>query len=275
MACSVLILAHNEAANLGACLESVGACDDVVVLDSGSTDETVAIARAAGARVFFRAFDSFAEQRNFALREIPFRHPWVFQLDADERFSPELFAECREVAAADVHSGYFVANRIMFLGRWIRHASQFPYYQLRFIKVGEIEYAGGGHGQYAGTSKRGFGYLKTAYTHYNFSKGIDDWVAKHNRYSAIEAALAEERREPLEWNRNIITDSHSRKRWLKQVYYRLPFRPWLKFFYLLIVCRGILDGRPGWIYCRLVFLYEYLIWVKGLELRYRKAGGSL
>ena len=91
---SVLILTLNEEADLPRCLESVAGCDDIVVLDSGSKDGTPEIARAAGARVFERTFDTFAGQRNFAQREIPFRHRWVFHLDADERFTPALMAEC-------------------------------------------------------------------------------------------------------------------------------------------------------------------------------------
>jgi glycosyltransferase involved in cell wall biosynthesis len=272
---SILILTHNEAGNLPDCLASVRECDDVVVLDSGSTDETVAIAAAAGARVFQRRFDNFAAQRNYALSAIQFNHAWVFQLDADERMTPELSRECIAVATRSEHSAYFVANRLMFLGRWIRHASQFPFHQVRFLKVGEADFAGGGHGQYAGRADRGFGYLNESYVHYNFSKGIEDWVAKHNRYSSIEAGLAEGRRRPLVWRWRSLTDSYERKQWMKQMYYRMPLRPWLKFFYLLFIAGGILDGRPGWIYCRMVFFYEYLICTKVRELRLRRQNGRL
>ena len=96
---SVLVLTLNEERNLPRCLASVAGCDDLVVLDSGSTDGTVAIARTAGARVAARPFDNFAGQRNYAQREIAFRHPWVFHLDADEQFTPELFTECLARAA--------------------------------------------------------------------------------------------------------------------------------------------------------------------------------
>src|SRR4051812_8470323 len=91
---SVVILTLNEERDLPACLESVRTCDDIVVLDSGSTDHTAEIARTAGARVFERRFDTFAGQRNHAQREVKFRHAWVFHLDADERLTPELDQEC-------------------------------------------------------------------------------------------------------------------------------------------------------------------------------------
>jgi glycosyltransferase involved in cell wall biosynthesis len=275
MSFSVLILTHNEADNLEACLASLRGCDDVVVLDSGSTDATVEIAKAAGVRVFYRAFDSFAAQRNYALQEITFAHQWVFQLDADERMTEELLDECNVVSLHGEYSAYFVANRLYFLGRWIKRASQYPYYQVRFLKIGEADFSGGGHGQYAGRSDKGFGYMKQSYIHYNFSKGIKEWVAKHNRYSSIEADIAAESRTAISWRFKTVFDAYERKKFQKQIYYRLPFRPWLKYFYLLFVAGGIMDGRPGRVYCRLVFLYEYLIWVKGLELRYRKAGGPL
>ena len=87
---SVVILTLNEEKNLPRCLASVRFCSDVVVLDSGSTDRSHQIAQAAGARIFVRKFDSFGGQRNYAQREIPFRNPWVFHLDADEEFTPGL-----------------------------------------------------------------------------------------------------------------------------------------------------------------------------------------
>lgn len=272
---SVLILTCNEAENLPDCLGSVRDFDDVVILDSGSTDATLELAKASGTRVFSRRFDSFAEQRNYALREIPFRHEWVFQLDADERMTPELANECETVASLGSHSAYYVANRLMFFGRWIKHASQFPYHQVRFLKIGEADFDGSGHGQYAGRADKGFGYLKESYVHYNFSKGVEDWVTKHNRYSTIEASFVDARRKPLVWRWGILADSYERKQWLKQLYYRMPLRPWLKYSYLLFFAGGVLDGQAGRIYCRMVFFYEYLIWLKEKERRFCKTNRQL
>ena len=94
---SILILTKNEEINMRDCMESVSWCDDVVVLDSLSDDDTCEMAEDMGARVFERPFDDFGAQRNYALDEIEFRHPWVFHLDADERFNEELRAECERV----------------------------------------------------------------------------------------------------------------------------------------------------------------------------------
>jgi glycosyltransferase involved in cell wall biosynthesis len=123
---SVLILTYNEECNLRACLESVSWCDDVVVLDSFSTDRTCVIAREMGARVVQRTFDNFGAQRNYALDEIDFKYPWLFHLDADEQFNEALRLECERVIALNEKSGYFVPNKIIFMGRWIKHCTRYP-----------------------------------------------------------------------------------------------------------------------------------------------------
>jgi glycosyltransferase involved in cell wall biosynthesis len=265
---SILILTKNEEANIGACLDSLSWCDDVVVLDSHSTDRTWEIATARGARVFERTFDDFGAQRNHALDHIEFHHPWVFHLDADERFNEALRRECEEVIAKDGHSAYFVANRIIFLGRWIKHSSQYPYHQVRLVKRGEARFAKSGHGQREDAPQRGAGYLQTPYDHLNFSKGIADWVDRHNRYSSEEAAEASALCEgPVPLGDIALGDSLARKRALKRLHARLPARWLFKFFYLYVWKGGFLDGYPGFAYCTLNGFYDFLISVKIAERR--------
>src|SRR5579862_6007148 len=117
---SVLILTLNEEKNLPECLASVEWCDDVVVLDSLSTDRTAKIAKASGTRLVERAFDDFAGQRNFALEQIKFKYPWIFHLDADERFTEALREECEMVVAQDECSGFLVPSKLMFMDKWLR-----------------------------------------------------------------------------------------------------------------------------------------------------------
>lgn len=263
---SILILTKNEEANISGCLDSVAWCDDVVVLDSLSRDATRQIAEHAGARVFERPFDDFGSQRNHALDEIKFKHRWVFHLDADERFNDELKAECERVIQLDECSAYFVPNRIIFLGRWIRRSTQYPYPQVRLIKVGEVRFAKAGHGQREDEALRPIGHLHVAYDHFNFSKGISEWVEKHNRYSSQEAEAAmESARMPLDWRAGIMGDSMQRKRFLKSLHGRLPGRWLLKFLYLYVLKRGFLDGYPGFAYCLLQAFYDFLIVVKRRE----------
>jgi glycosyltransferase involved in cell wall biosynthesis len=260
---SILILTRDEEANIVPCLESVAWCDDVVVLDSFSTDRTVELAEAAGARVHQRAFDDFGAQRNHAIDRIPFKHAWVFHLDADERFNPALREECLKVIREDRHSAYFVANRLIFMGRWIRHSSQYPYHQVRLVKLGEARFAKSGHGQREESALRGTGYLATPYEHLNFSKGIADWVDRHNRYSSEEAEAAAELCGAFPGSSGLFAaDPLARKRALKRLHARLPARWLCKFLYLYVWKRGFLDGYPGFAYCVLNGFYDFLITVK-------------
>jgi len=136
---SVVILTLNEEARLPACLASVAGCNDVVVVDSGSTDATQAMARAAGARVLENRFVNFAEQRNFAHTAGQFLHSWVFHLDADELMTPALLEECRQVAQQNPPcDGFYAAPRMMFHGRWLRHCTDYPAWQARLVMPGDF-----------------------------------------------------------------------------------------------------------------------------------------
>ncbi len=265
---SILILTRDEERNLPACLDSVSWCDDVVVLDSFSTDATVEIARRRGARVFERAFTDFADQRNFALQEIPFFHPWLFHLDADERFTSALLLECREAAARDTHSGFLVPSKMMLHGRWLRRAAAYPVYQMRFMKLGEIRFEQAGHGQRECCPARGIGRLREPYLHDSFASGLERWFDKHNRYST-EEARARHAGNGTSPGRVFTADPVLRRRALKALSYRLPLRPVLKFAYLYLLRRGFLDGAAGLEYCLLQSLYEYAIDLKYRELAAR------
>src|SRR5664280_612491 len=152
---SILILTYNERDNLSACLDSVAWCNDIVVLDSFSTDDTCDVARKRGVRVLQRKFDDFGQQRNHAMNEIRFANPWVFHLDADERFNDLLRQECDRVIEQDQASAFFIPNRIIFLGKWIKRCTRYPYPQVRLVKVGEVCFQRAGHGQREATAQRG------------------------------------------------------------------------------------------------------------------------
>lgn len=264
---SVLILTHDEAPNIRRCLESLRGCDDVVVVDSFSTDETVSIAESLGARVLQRAFDTFAGQRNWGVEHGNFRHPWVLHLDADECLTPELHDEIKRSVARDDKSGYLLANKLMFMGRWIRHASMYPHYQARLLKRGEAWFGQVGHGQILAHAERGVGTLREPYVHYNFSRGVSDWVQRHNRYSTDEARRLcnGERAEPTGARPAADSVEASQQR-RKRLAAKLPFRPLLRFLYLYVWRAGFLDGRPGFDYCVLMSFYDYLTRLKAREM---------
>lgn len=252
---SVLILTLNEERNLPACLASVRPCDDVVVLDSGSTDRTAEIARSAGARMYHRAFDTFAGQRNHAQREIPFRHPWVFHLDADERFTPELDRACRAAAHRRDIDGCFVAPHMLWRGRWIKHCTDYPAWQARYVRAPGFRFIDVGHGQREDPSMR-MDYLDAGYLHDLSAGGRDEWLAKHRRYARQEALAYVARPDRRRSTDLLAADPLSRRRALKHLSYRLPFRPTLRFLYQYVWRRGFLDGREGLEYCRLLARYE-------------------
>lgn len=269
---SVVILTLNEERNLPGCLENAcAASDDVVVLDSGSTDRTAEIARAAGVRVAVNRFENFGAQRNHADRAIPYRHGWVFHLDADERFTPELVAECRGRAAEDPPSldGFWVAPRMQFRGRWIPHCTDFPAYQARFVRPDRFRFIQVGHGQREAPEMR-LAHLRANYLHDLSADGDAALLEKHRRYARQEAAEALSR--SMEHGPRVSSlfslDPLVRRRALKQLSHRLPARGLFRLVYQYGLRGGFLDGGPGWAYCLLLARYEH--WV-GREIRRQRS----
>ncbi|HTJ78586.1 MAG TPA: glycosyltransferase family 2 protein [Rariglobus sp.] len=271
---SIVILTLNEGQNLPACLASTAGCDDVVVLDSGSTDGTTEIARAAGARVFVNRFENFAQQRNHAHEAIPFRHEWVFHLDADETLTPELIAECAVCAGsaeALTHDGFFAAPKMFFRGCWIPHCTDYPAWQARFVHVRRFRFMQAGHGQREAMGMR-MGRLQHPYNHNLSSQSEDDIRAKHIRYAQAEAGtFLDTRRSVKELFRALFShDSLTRRRALKETSYYLPCRGALRMLYQYVWRRGFLDGPAGLAYCRLLADYERAIAARIRQLQEHK-----
>ncbi len=266
---SVLILTKNEEQDLPGCLESVAWSDDVHVWDSFSTDRTVELARAAGASVHQRMFDSYAGQRNAALTGAVYKHPWLLVLDADERANPALarLLADRTASAPRETAAFRLRRRDYFLGRWLRHAQTTPYY-IRVLRLGsarfrrEINEVVEVDGAVADIDDAHF-------DHYPFSKGLTHWVAKHNAYSSAEAVIVAQSAFAGEasWRKALFArDFNERHAARKAVFYSLPGRPLLRWAYLMFYRRGILDGRAGWVYSMLQAFYEWLIVLKTREL---------
>jgi glycosyltransferase involved in cell wall biosynthesis len=255
---SVVILTLNEERALPDCLASIRGCNDIVLLDSGSTDGTVALAREAGARVFTRPFDTFAGQRNYAQKEVKFLNPWVFHLDADERMTAKLDEECRRAAARKDLDGFRVAPKMMFEGRWVRHCTDYPAYQARFVQVPGFSFVQVGHGQREAPGMK-LENLREGYLHDMSVYGREAWLAKHRRYAAAEARAFAEAGDGGSWTLLLSGDMLTRRRALKRLSFKLPFRPALRFAYQYLLRGGFLDGRPGLRYCLLLSRYEGFI----------------
>ncbi|HMN97276.1 MAG TPA: WcaF family extracellular polysaccharide biosynthesis acetyltransferase [Phycisphaerales bacterium] len=267
---SVVILTLNEDVNIADCIASCGWSDDVHVLDSGSTDATAAVAARLGASVHVNPFRSFGEQRNWAIDNIPMRHDWIFHLDADERFTPELVAAMRSLIAGDPpEAGFHVPQKLMFMGRWLRHAGAST--QMRLFHRRRMRFCDYGHGQRELTEGT-VGELRAPYLHFAFSKGLFDWFEKHNRYSSLEALQAVNRGTHIRFRELFASDRVKRWRAWKDFGYRLPFRAQLRWLYMLFVTGGILDGRAGFTYASLIATYETMTSLKLRLLRAQRAG---
>jgi hypothetical protein len=225
----------------------------------------VAIAEQLGAKVWFRTFDSFAQQQNWALDNISFRYPWVFYIDADERVTPALAeAMMNAVRNPEGSVAFRIRRRDFFMGKWLKHVQSTPFY-LRLFQWEKMRYERIGHpvSVPAGQVSPINGYLD----HFPFSKGIAKWVDKHNFYSTQEAQqLVADRAAPWSLSKAFFAKTfEERRRNQKQLYYRMAGRPLVKALGLYLVKGGFLDGYAGFAYSILMGFYEYLIVLKERE----------
>ena len=247
----------------------------MVVVDSYSTDRTVELALGSGARVLRNHFLSFADQRNFGLCKGALKHEWVLHLDADEVVTEELRDEMLIAVNNPGKEAYQVASRLMFHGQWLKYSGLYPWYQVRLGRRSSLTFVQVGHGQRENLPAEKIGTLNAALLHYSFSKGLHDWVEKHNRYSTDEARHFLEKGfgQATDWPSLLVgLGATQRRRALKQLFFHLPCRPLLRFLYMYFIRFGFFDGLPGYHYCRLLAIYEYMIVIKTKELRRRKLG---
>jgi glycosyltransferase involved in cell wall biosynthesis len=277
VAVSVLVPIKNEADNLPRCLGCVRWADEIFVVDSQSTDGSVEIAQQHGAKVVqFQFNGTWPKKKNWALENLPFRNDWVLIVDADEALPAEAEAEIRNaIQTAGEIAGYWINRRFLFLGRWLRH-SYYPNWNLRLFrhalgwyerltvaetKSGDNEVHE--HVIVQGSTAR----LRFEIDHYAFPS-VEVFIEKHNRYSNWEARVAGD--EFLKTSSGeLSSDSVERRRRLKRLSQRLPFRPLMRFLYIYIWQKGFLDGRHGYYFARLHAIYEFLSVVKTYELQQR------
>jgi glycosyltransferase involved in cell wall biosynthesis len=284
---SVLIPAKNEQANLPACLTSLQRADEIFLVDSQSTDDTIEIAKNYGANVVqFHFNGSWPKKKNWSLDHLTFRNEWVLIVDCDERIPPELWEEIAQVIENDEYNGYYLNRRVFFLKKWIRHGGKYPDWNLRLFKHQKGRYENlstedipntGDNEVHEHVILQGkVGYLKNDMLHEDF-RDLYHWLERHNRYSNWEARvyfnLLTNKNDNGTIGANLFGDPVQRKRFLKKVWVRLPFKPFLRFILFYIIQRGFLDGRAGYVYARLLSQYEYQIGAKLYELR--DCGGKL
>jgi glycosyltransferase involved in cell wall biosynthesis len=272
MTVSVLILTLNEEINLEACLDSLAWCDDIVVFDSFSTDRTIEIAKSRGARVIQRTFDNWSAHQNWAVNNIEFKHPWVLYLDADERCPDELRAEVLAKASKDaVEVAFRIRRKDFYMGRWLKHAQLYPTWFVRLFRPNKIRYERLVNPVAIVDGE--IGSLEAHILHYPFSHGVSHWIARHNKYSDMEAveAMKVNNGQQTPIGKLFSNDPNVRRRAMKDVFFKLPARPLVKFGYYYFWRRGFLDGSPGFTYATLQAIYEYFIACKHRELLRRQS----
>ena len=282
---SAIVLTYNEERNLPDCLASLdGWVDRLFVVDSGSTDRTVAIAREAGAIVVEHPFEHYGAQRNWAIDHLPITSPWTLHVDADERITAELRASITAVLAkpfdeASAVAGYLVSRRTMFMGRWIRHGGHYPAWHLRLTRTGAGRCEDRLYDQHfyvSGAVQKLQGDLIDTLT-----PDVATFTARHLRWAALEAAEHETPATAEGRIRGRLTTDNAieQRRWLRDWYARLPLfvRPTVYFLYRYFVRLGFLDGRAGLVFHVLQgFWFRFLVDALILErrLRRKEAGAS-
>lgn len=272
---AAVVIARNERDNIERCIQSLGWCDEIVLIDDHSSDGTAELAAKHDARVVTHRFESFAKQRNWALDDAGIVSEWVLLFDADE-VATEAFrvAVGASVANADEHvAGFQLCRKTMFFGRWLKYADGFPVWIMRIVRRGRARFVDSGHGEVPvppvdGTLPR----IGEPFLHYPFSKGLNDWWQRHNVYSTREAEREWAEVQPLRIGDLFGRDPAARRRAARDLARRLPCRSWLRFFYHYVWRGGFLDGRAGWEFSAMMATYEGMIVQKKWELAQRQRG---
>ncbi|MDA9830226.1 glycosyltransferase family 2 protein [Akkermansiaceae bacterium] len=259
---SILIPTRNEAANLPRCLEPLkGWADEIIIVDSGSTDETVTIAEAAGAKVLqFDYHGGWPKKRQWALDTYEFAHDWILLLDADEILQDDVKGQIAKAVARNDKDGYWLKFQLHFLGRPLRHGG-FDLWKLFLFRKGKGRYERRISGEQTESMSDievhehvvvdgEVGRLSAPIRHENWNS-LYRYIAKHNEYSDWEARVYFEGGGGGEVEPKLFGTQAERRRWLKKKFIRLPGFPLITFLYHYLFKLGFLDGRAGLIYCSL------------------------
>ena len=268
---AVIILTLNEEANLAGALDSVVAwADQVFVVDSFSTDETLEIAKKCKAHIYQNRWVDWATQRNWALDNLPIHNEWILFLDADERVSPELAREIQEIlqAASLEVGGLYIKRKFIFMGRWLRHGGLYPNFVLRLVRKGKLRVHMIGAWEYFKIQGETL-QLKNCIIH-DDQKPLAHWINKHNQYADKEAKVIYKKNFNIKIEPKGELERKRQIQYRKYVWMKLPllFRSPFLFFARYVILRGFLDGKEGLVYYFLCcFWYPFLVDAKILEMR--------
>ena len=272
---TVIVLSFNSGETLGATLGSVRLLtDQVIVVDSGSTDDTVEIATREGAEVLHHAFENYGAQRNWAIDRVVPRYGWQLHLDADERLSPALCEEILALPADSAVSGYLIPRYLRFMGRLLRH-NLAPTYHMRLFRNGAGRCEMRKYDQHFLCS----GAVSSLHHEMvdDIRMSLSEWTRRHNNWSDAEVSELLSRVTHGRIEGKLRGNPLERKRLLRKWYGGLPLfvRPVLLFFYRYVLRLGFLDGKEGLIFCVLqTFWFRFLIDAKLLEARTMQANSQ-
>ena len=284
---SVIVPVRNEARNLPRCLEALVGFGEIYVIDSQSTDDTVAIAQSHGAKVVqFHYAGGWPKKRQWAMDTLPLAYDWILLLDADEILTPELVEEIRRAVQDPRVNGYSIRLQLYFLGRVLRHCDA-SFWKLSLFRKGRGHFECRLKDQDASMADMEIhehvvvdgptAELRNALVHHNIDS-LSRYILKHNEYSNWEArvllkAEGDSEDDSQEMSADLFGTQAQRRRWLKRNLYRLPGSPVLLFLYRYVFRLGFFDGVPGLIYCSFQAVQMFHSKAKIYELECeRKAG---
>jgi len=265
-----VILTRNEEINIERCLRSVAWCGEIAVVDSGSTDGTRGIVEKFGARFVVHvqagAFN-ITDQKNWALEAAGLSADWVLFMDADEEVPPELrrIIIDRINDPAAIYTAYELTPKYLFWGKWLKRTQGYPNWHARLVRRSAAGFAGGVWDHFDGRAR--VGRIDEPYNHYANSKGLSDWLARHDRYSTWDAKKISDFLETGDPGA-LGTKRKMRLRvWAARCY---PLRPFVRFFVNYVLRLGFLEGLPSFVFCSLYLFYEWMTVVKIVELKRRR-----
>lgn len=240
MKISAVIITFNEERNIGRCIDSLdGVADEVIVVDSHSTDRTQAICEDKGVMFTQRAWDNYSDQKNYANSLAQF--DYILSIDADEALSDELRSSVLEIKSGTLVEGYTMNRLTNYCGRWIKHCGWYPDKKLRLWKKGSANWQGTIH-ETLEHSMTGIGHLRGDLLHYSYYS-IAQHVGQINRFTDLQAQK--------------LVNSGKSPSTLK-----IWFSPPTKFFQKYIIQGGFLDGREGYVISRMAAYYVFLKYAK-------------
>ena len=269
---SVVILARDEELNIRRCLNSVAWARQVIVVDSGSTDSTVAIARSGGAEIVHQPWLGFSAQREFALRLSILKHDWIYFVDADEWISRDLATEVARCMQDPRCAAFTHRLRLVFLGTWIRHCGWYRgSWVVRILDRRYTKYDGSLVGERAcidGPVRR----LRNDIVDDDL-KGLSIWLTKHVKYAQLEARRRRDLPSFRVRARTLMRRSRADTKpiiraFLKDLVYPIiPFKPLMLFIFMYVIRLGFADGRAGLRFCFYHAWFEVTVATLRLEER--------